>query len=157
MARPRCCRVCKISVFDAVLCHFYFSFFPTFEIAFFKKRELATKLIFLCMSSTVSGSNSWSFAIIGDQSLEVWQRALRMTGDTDAAKSSKLFFPSFLFACFLIILKKAFSERKIALEKFPKKDEGTLQITVHDQSMTNATFETVGRVRKAIFACLTTD
>ena len=81
-----------------------------------------------------------------------------MTGDTDAAKSSKLFFPSFLFfACFLIFLKKAFSERKIALEKFPKKDEGTLQITVHDQSMTNAAFETVGQVRKAIFACLTTD
>ena len=40
----------------------------------------------------------------------------------------------FFFACFLIFLyKKAFSERKIALEKFPKKDEGTLQITVLDQ------------------------
>ena len=60
-----------------------------------------------------------------------WQRALRMTDDTDAANSSRLFFP--FFACFLIFLKKAFSERKIALEKFPKKDEGTLQITVHDQ------------------------
>ena len=133
------------------------TFFPTFEIAFFEKRELATQFSFLCMSSTVSGSNSWSFAIIGDHSLEVWQRPL--TGDTDAAKSSKLFFPSFFFACFLIFLKKAFSERKIALDKFPKKDEGTLQITVHDQSMTNATstFETVGQVRKAIFTCLTTN
>ena len=49
----------------------------------------------------------------------------------------------------------AFSERKIVLEIFPKKDDGTLQITV--QSTTNATFETVGQVRKAIFACLTTD
>ena len=108
------------------------------------------------MPSTVSGSNSWSFAIIGDLSLEAWQRSLRMTCDTDAAKSSKLFFPSFLFfVCFLIFLKKASPERKIALEIFPKKDEGTLQITV--QSMTNATFETVGQVRKAIFACLTTD
>ena len=139
MARPRCCRVCKISVFDAVRRHFYFPFSPTFEIAFFKKRELATQFSFLCMSTTVSGSNRWSFAIIGDQSLEVWQHALRMTSDTDAAKSSKLFFLLFFFACFLILLKKAFSERKKALEKFPKKDEGTLQITV--QSMTNATFE----------------
>ena len=79
-----------------------------------------------------------------------------MTGEADAAKSSKLFFPSsFFFACFLIFLKKAFPERKIALEIFPKKDEGALQITV--QSMTNATFETVGQVRNAIFACLTTD
>ena len=88
-------------------------------------------------------------------SLEVWQRALRMTGDTDAAKSSKLFFPSFFlfFSCFLIFLEKAFSERKIALENFPKKDEGTLQTTVHDQSMTvtNVAFETVVQVRKAIF------
>ena len=66
------------------------------------------------------------------------------------SSSSLLFF----FACFLIFLKKAFPERKIALEIFPKKDEGALQITV--QSMTNATFETVGQVRKAIFACLTT-
>ena len=134
------------------------SFFPTFEIAFFEKREQATQFSFLCTSSTVSVSNSWSFAIIGDHSLDVWQRALRMTGDTDAAKSSKLFFPSFFFvACFLIFLKKAFSERKIALEILPKKEEGTLQITVHGQPMTNATFETVGQVRKAIFACLTTE
>ena len=156
MARPRCCRECKISVFDAVLRHFYFPFFPTFEIAFFENIELATQFTFLCMPSTVSGSNSWCFAIIGDLSLEAWQRSLRMTGDTDAAKSSKLFFPSFFFfACFLIFLKKAFPERKIALEFFPKKDEGALQITV--QSMTNATFATVGQVRKAIFTCLTTD
>ena len=62
-----------------------------------KKRELATQFSFLCMPSTVSGSNGWSFAIIGDLSLEAWQRSLRMTGDTDAAKSSKLFFPSFIF------------------------------------------------------------
>ena len=60
-----------------------------------KKRELATQFSFLCMPSTVSDSNSWSFAIIGDLSLEAWQRSLRMTGNTDAAKSSKLFFPSF--------------------------------------------------------------
>ena len=122
-----------------------------------KKREVATQFSFLCMPSTVSGSNGWSFAIIGDLSLEAWQRSLRMTGDTDAAKSSKLFFPSFIFffACFLIFLKKAFPERKIALEIVPKKDEGALQITV--QSMTNATFETVDQVRKAIFPCLTTD
>ena len=120
------------------------------------KRELATQFSFLCMSSTVSGSNSWSFAIIGELSLEAWQRSLRMTGDTDAAKSSKLFFPSFFcFACFLIFLKKPFPERKIALEFFRKKDEGALQITV--QTMTNVTFETVGQVRKAIFTCLTTD
>ena len=66
-----------------------------------KKRELATQFSFLCMSSTVSGSNSWSFATIGDLSLEAWQRSLRMTGDTDAAISSKLFFPSFLFFCLL--------------------------------------------------------
>ena len=129
VARPRCCRVCKISVFDAVLGHFYFPFSPTFESAFFGKRELSTQFSFLCMSSTVSGSNSWSFAIIGDHSLDVWQRALRMTTQPTLPSSSYLFF----FACFLIFLKKAFSERKIALEKFPKKDEGTLQITVHDQ------------------------
>ena len=121
-----------------------------------RKRELATHFSFLCMPSTVSGSNSWSFAIIGDPSLEAWQRSLRMTGDTDAAKSSKLFLPSFFFfACFLIFLKRAFPERKIALEIFPKKNKGILQITV--QSMTNAIFETVGQVRKAIFTCLTTD
>ena len=138
---------------------FTFLFSNIWDCFLRKKRELATQFSFLCMSSTVSGSSSWSFAIIGDHSLEVWQRALRMTGDTNTAKSSKLFFPSFLFsfACFLIFLKKAFSERKIALEKLPKKDEGTLQITVHDQSITNAPFETVGQVRKAIFACLTTD
>ena len=156
MARPRCCRECKISVFDTVLRHFYFPFSQHSRLLFSKKRELATQFSFLCMPSTVSGSNSWSFAIIGDLSLEAWQRSLRMTGDTDAAKSSKLFFPSFFFfACFLEFLKKAFPERKIALEIFPKKDEGALQITV--QSMTNATFDTVGQVRKAIFAWLTTD
>ena len=120
-----------------------------------KKRELATHFSCLCMSTTVSGSNSLSFAIIRDQSLEVWQRALRMTGDTDTAKSSKLFFPSSFGL--LIFLKKAFSERKIALEIFPKKDEGTLGLHITVQSMTNATSETVGQVRKAIFACLTTD
>ena len=77
---------------------FTFLFFPKFEIAFFeKKRELATQFSFLCMSTTVSGANSLSFAIIGDQSMEVWQRAMRMTGDTNTAKSSKLFFPSFFF------------------------------------------------------------
>ena len=132
------------------------SFFPNIRDCFLrKKRELATQFSFLCMSTTVSGSNSLSFAIIGDQSLKVWQRPLRMTGLTDTTKSSKFFFPFFLFfACFLIFLKKAFSERKIALVTFQKKDEGNLQITV--QSMTNATFETVGQVRKAIFACLTT-
>ena len=161
VARPRCCRVCKISVFDAVLRHFYFPFFPTFEIVFFeKKRERVTQFSFFCMPTTVSGSNSWSFAIIGDQSLEVWQHALRISdwrsGPTQPnlpSSSSLLFF--FFFACFLIFLKKAFSERKIALEIFPKKDEGALQITV--QSMTNATFDTVRQVRKAIFACLTID
>ena len=156
MARPRCWRVCKISVLDAVLLHFYSPCFQHSQLLPSKKRELVTQFSFLCMSTTVSGSNILSFAIIVDQSLEVWQRALRMTGDTGAAKSSKLFFPSsFFFACFLIFLKKAFSERKIALEIFPKRDEVTLQITVH--SMTNATFETVGQVRKAIFAYLTTD
>ena len=44
-----------------------------------KKRELATQFSFLCMPTTVSGSNSWSFAIIGGQSLEVWQHALRIS------------------------------------------------------------------------------
>ena len=33
-----------------------------------KNRELASQFSFLCMSSTVSGSNSWSFVIIGDHS-----------------------------------------------------------------------------------------
>ena len=158
MVRPRCCRVCKISVFDAVLRHVYLSFFPTFEIAFFENKRASHSIFLPLYVETVSDSNSWSFAIIRDQSLEVWQHALRMTGDTDAAKSFKLFFSSF-FACFLIFLEKAFSERKIALEIFSKKDEGTLQITVH--SMTDVTFESVGQVRKAIFACtcicLTTD
>ena len=113
-----------------------------------KKRALATQFSFLCtccMSTTVSGSNSLSFAIIRDK---VWQRALRMTGDTDTAKSSSssslLFFFFFFFACFLIFLKKAFSERKDSAGDIP--NEGTLQITV--QSMTNATFETVGQVRR---------
>ena len=64
-----------------------------------KKRELATQFSFLCMSTTVSGLNSWSFVIIGDQSLEVLQRALRKTGDTDAAKFSKVFFP----ICFCLL------------------------------------------------------
>ena len=79
-----------------------------------KERELATQFSFLCMSSTVSGSKSWSFAIIGDHALEVWQRALRMTGDTDAAKSSKIFeiFPSFFFACFLIFRIKNFLKER---------------------------------------------
>ena len=106
-----------------------FFFFQHSRLLSSKKGELVTQFSILCMSSTVFCLNSWSFAIIGDHSLEVWQHALRMTGDTDAAKSSKLFFP---FACFRIFLGKAFSERKIALEKFVKKDEGTLQITVHD-------------------------
>ena len=134
------------SVFSTQFSVTLLSFLPNIRDCFLrKKRELATQFSFLCMPSTVSGSNSWSFAIIGDLSLEAWQRSLRMTGDTDASKSSKLFFPSsFFFACFQIFLKKAFPERKIALEIFPKKDEGTLQITV--QSMTNATFETVGQV-----------
>ena len=112
-----------------------------------KKRELATQISFLCMSTTVSGSNSLSFAIIRDQSLEVWQRALRTAIPTQSnlPSSSPLLLFFFFFACFLIFLKKTFSERKIALEIFPKKDEGTLQITV--QSMTNANFETVGQVR----------
>ena len=83
---------------DAVLRHFYFPFSQHSRLlSSKKKRELATQFSFLCMSTTVSGSNSLSFAIIGDQSLEIWQRALRMTGDTDTAKSSKLFFPSFFF------------------------------------------------------------
>ena len=69
-----------------------------------------------------------------------------MTGDTDTAKSSKLVFPFFFVACFLIFLKKTFPERKIALEIFPKKDEVALQILV--QSMTKATLETVGQVLK---------
>ena len=130
-------------------------FFPNIRDCFLqKKKKASTQFSFLCMSPTVSGLSSWSFVIIGDKSFEVWQRALRMTGNTDAAKSFKL-FSLFFFFCFLIFLKKAFSERKIALEIFPKKDEGTLQITV--QSMTNATFETVGIVRKANFACLTSD
>ena len=64
-----------------------------------KKRELVTQFSFLCMPTTVSGSNSWSYAIIGDQSL--WKFGSTpcesVTGDTDAAKSSKLFFPSFFF------------------------------------------------------------
>ena len=75
--------------------------FPNIRDCFLpkKKGELATRFSFLCMSTTVSDSNSLSFAIIGDQSWEVWQRAFRMTGDTDAAKYSKLFFPSlFLLA-----------------------------------------------------------
>ena len=56
------------------------SFFPTLEVAFFeKKRELVTQFSFLCMPGTVSGLNSWSFAIIGNQSLEVWQHALRIS------------------------------------------------------------------------------
>ena len=97
-----------------------------------KKRELATRFSFLCMSTTVSGSNSWRFAIIGarDQSLEVWQRALRISDWRYRRRQIfQALLPFFFFACFLIFLKKAFSERKIALEIFPKKDEGTLQIT----------------------------
>ena len=111
-----------------------------------KNRDLATQFSFLCMSSTVSGSNSWSFAIIGDHSLEVWQSALRMTGDTDAAKSSKI-FPFFFFCLLPDISWESIFWKKDSAWKFPKKDEGTLQITVYDQSMTNATFETVGHVR----------
>ena len=99
------------------------------------------------MSTTVSGSNSLSFAIIRDQSLEVWQRLANDWRYRHSQIFQALLPFFFIFACFLIFLKKAFSERKIALEIFPKKDEGTLQITV--QSMTNATFETVDQVRKA--------
>ena len=83
-----------------------------------KNIEPATYFSFLCMPTTVSGSNSLSFAIIGDQSLEVWQRSLRMTGDTDKAKSSKLFFPSFFFFCLLQSLESFLS----LLEKIPKGD-----------------------------------
>ena len=151
---------CAKSVFSTLFSVKFTSlFFPNIRDCFLrkKKEKLATQFSFLCMSSTVSGSNRWSFAIIGDHSLEVCQRALRMklmipTQPNLPSSSSLLFFFS---ACFLIFLKKAFSERKITLELFPKKDEGTLQFTV--QSMPNATFETVGQVRKAIFACLATD
>ena len=159
MARPRCCRICKISVFDAVLRHFYFPFSQHSRLLSSKKGELATRSIFLPLyvDHCFRFEYSWSFAISGDQSLEVWQRTLRMTGDH--RRRSQIFealLPFFFFfASCLIFLKKAFSERKIALEIFSKKDEGTLQITV--QSMTDATFESVGQVRKAIFACLTTD
>ena len=78
------------------------SFFPNIRDCFLrkKKRELATQSSFLCMSTTVFGLNSWSFVIIVDQPLEVSQRASRMTGDTDAAKSFKLFFSFIFFACF---------------------------------------------------------
>ena len=102
-----------ISVFSTQFSVTFTFLFPNIRGCFLKKkRELATQFSFLCMWTTVSGSNSLSFAIIGDQGLEIWQRALRMTGDTDTAKSSTLFFPSsFFFACFLIFLKKAFSER----------------------------------------------
>ena len=70
--------------------------FPNIRECFLRKKESYPLDFpsFVCRP-TVSDSNSRSIAIIGDQSLEVWQRALRMTGDTDAAKSSKLFFPSF--------------------------------------------------------------
>ena len=80
VARPRCCRICKISVFDGRCSQsLLLSFLPNIRDCFLRKsRELATQYSFFCMSSTVSGSNSWSFAIIGDHSLEVWQRALRM-------------------------------------------------------------------------------
>ena len=87
-----------------------------------KNRELATRFSFLCMLTTISGSNSWNFC---DHWRPVFgsQRALRMTGDTDAAKSSKFFLPSFFFfTCFLIFLKKAFFERKIVLEIFKKRE-----------------------------------
>ena len=157
VARPRCCRVCKISVFDAVLGHFYFPFSPTFENAFFEKKEskplnfpsFVCRPLFPARIVGVLRSSETSLWKFGSTPCE------SVTGDTDAAKSSKLFFPSFFFCLLPNISWEAFSERKIALEIFPKKDEGTFQITV--QSMTNATFETVGQVRKAIFACLTTD
>ena len=50
--------------------------------------------------------------------------AARLANDWPYRRSQIFeFFPSFFFACFLIFLKKEFSERKIALEKFRKKDE----------------------------------
>ena len=137
MARPRRCRVCK-SVFSTQFpVTFTFVFPQHSRLLSSKKRELATQFSFLCMPTTVSGSNSWRFAIIGGQSLEVWQHALRISDwryrCREIFQALLPFF--FFFACFR------------GLEIFPKKDEGTLQITV--QSMTNATFETVGQVRKA--------
>ena len=95
------------------------SFSPTFEIAFFKKEKKAsTQFSFLCMSPTVSGLSSWSFVIIGDKSFEVWQRALRMTGNTDAATSSKLFS---LFFCLLSnISKESIFRKKDSAGDIPK-------------------------------------
>ena len=109
-----------------------------------KKRELATRFSFLCMSSTVSGANSWS--MFCDHRRPFFGSLAARLANGWRYRRSQIFqaLLPFFIACFLIFLKKAFSERKIALEKFPKKDEGTLHITVHGQSMTNPTFDTVG-------------
>ena len=138
--------------------HFSFTFTFLFSqhsrLLSSKERELATQFSFLCMSRTVSGSNSWSFVIIRDHSFGSLTARLAKDWRYRRSQIFQALLPFFFFfACFVIFLKKVFSERKLALEKFPKKDEGALQITVHDQSMTKATFETVGQVRKAIFTC----
>ena len=153
--------VCKISVLDAVLRHFYqFPSFPTFEIAFFEKQKSRSHSIFLPLY--VEHCFWFEWLEFCDHRIPFFGSLVARVANDWRYRRNQIFqalLPFFFLACFLIFLKKAFSESlgKIALEKFPKKNEGTLPITVHDQSMTNATFETVGQVRKAIFACFTTD
>ena len=135
---------------------FTFLFFPTFEIAFFEKKR-ASHSIFLPLYAEHCFRFEWlEFC---DHRRPFFGSLAALLANDWRYRRSQIFqalLPFFYFLpCFLIFLKKAFPERKIALEIVPKKDEGALQITV--QSMTNATFETVDQVRKAIFVCLTTD
>ena len=101
------------------------SFFPTFEIAFFEKRELGTQFSFLCMSTTVSGSNSWIFAIIGDQPV-FESLAARLANNWRYRRSQifrallPFFFLFLFFACFLIFLKKGIFRKKDSAGDIPK-------------------------------------
>ena len=85
VARPRCCRVCKISVFDPVLYHFYFPFFPTFEIAFFEKKKpshsiflpLYVEHCFRFEKLEFCDYRIPFFGSLGRRAWKIWQRSRR--------------------------------------------------------------------------------
>ena len=140
------------SVFSMQFSVTFTSFFPNIRDCFLrkkKKRELGTQFSFLCMSTTVSGSNSLIFAIIGDQSLEVWQREwLAIPTQPNLPSSSSLFF-----SCLLPnISEESIFRNKDSAGDIPKERRRNQ----FNQWRTRL-LRPVGQVSKAIFACLTID
>ena len=127
------------SVFSTqFLRHFYFPFPPTFEIAFFEKKR-ASHSIFLHLYVKHCFRFKW-VGVWRSSATTLWKsgsapcewRSRYLRSQISEALLPFLFF-FFFFACFPIFLKKAFSERKITLKIFPKKDEGTLHGSINDE------------------------